>query len=244
MAQVAKLARHFVPLADFLYPPRCPCCGTGLANQAGLCADCWALLDIPAAADHLTHAAGGPVPVHAATYYTDISRKLVLAYKHGGKIALSRLLAQLMASRLPPPERDQLMPLLIPVPLHRLRLWGRGFNQAALLAQELANLGKGEALVGALKRHRRTPSLGGLGAQQRDNALRGAIRLNEGFVARITGRDVLLIDDVLTSGATSRACVAAITAACPASIAIACFAQVKDRNDPQPGGGMPESQKT
>ena len=168
------------------------------------------------------------MPVYAATRYTATPRKLVLAYKHGGKIALSRLMAQLMASHLPAPRGHGRPPLLIPVPLHRWRLWGRGYNQSAVLAQELAKLGKGEAMVGALQRHRRTPSLGGLGAQQRDIALKGAIRLNAGYAARIKARDVVLVDDVLTSGATSRACVAALEAAHPASIAITCFAQVTD----------------
>lgn len=228
MAQVAQLARHFAPLVDFLYPPRCPSCGSGVASQAGLCAECWASLEIPGGPQLLWHPAGEPVPIHAATRYNATSRKLVLAYKHGGKIALSRLMAQLMASYLPPPGEDRRLPLLIPVPLHRWRLWGRGFNQSAVLAQELAKLGRGQAMVGALQRHRRTPSLGGLGEHQRDIALKGAIRLSAGFAARIKARDVVLVDDVLTSGATSRACVAALQAAYPASIVITCFAQVTD----------------
>lgn len=166
-------------------------------------------------------------PVFAATYYNETSRRLVLAYKHGGRIALSRLLARLIAARLPDPVDGALRPLLVPVPLHRWRLWQRGFNQAALLVHELARLGKGDVVVDALIRHRRTPNLGGLGREQRARALAGAIRLDPARAPCLAGRAVILIDDVLTSGATSRACLAAISGAGPASIAVACFALVE-----------------
>jgi ComF family protein len=226
MAVVAQLARQFAPVVDFIYPPRCPSCGAAIASQAGLCADCWSSLEMPAHVD----SAGQTVPVYAASYYNDTSRKLVLIYKHGGRIALSRLLARLIAAQLPEPERNQAPPLLVPVPLHRWRLWSRGFNQSALLARDLERLGKGEASPGALVRYRRTPNLGGLGRDARERVLTGAIRLAPGAASRIKGRDILLVDDVLTSGATSRACLAAIAPAEPASLAVACFARVDEEH--------------
>ncbi len=219
MAVVANLARSMQPLVDLVYPPRCASCGAAIAAQDGLCLTCWSTLEVPLIAE-------GAVPIYAATLYNDTSRKLVLAYKHGGRIALSRLLARLIAARMPEPESGRLPRVLVPVPLHRWRLWHRGFNQAALLARELERFGKGVADVDALVRHKRTRHLGGLGRDARERALSGAIRLDPGHVRRMAGRDVVLVDDVLTSGATSRACIAAIAQAAPASIAVACFAQV------------------
>jgi ComF family protein len=195
-----------------------------IARQAGLCSDCWSTLEVPANGV----AEGLGVPVYAATYYGATSRGLVLAYKHGGRIALARLMARLIAARLPERADGALPPLLVPVPLHRWRLWSRGFNQAALLARELALLGKGEVAVAALERHRRTPNLGGLGREGRERALHGAIRLNRSQAARLRGREVILVDDVLTSGATSRACIAALGEGRPTTIAVACFARVDE----------------
>lgn len=165
----------------------------------------------------------------AASLYNDASRQLILTFKHGGKIALGPLLARMIGARLDPGDDK---PLLVPVPLHRWRLWKRGYNQAALLAGELAKLGKGELLVDALIRRKRTPSLGGLGREERERALAGAISVRSSARANLSGRDVILIDDVLTSGATSEACTAALLEAGAASVRIACFARVVD------GSGM------
>lgn len=223
MALVAQLFRSIQPILDAVYPPRCPACGDAIANQLGLCTACWSTLETPEG--EAAEVSG--VPVIAATHYNDTSRNLVLAFKHGGKISLSRLLARLMAARLPDAVDNAAPPLLVPVPLHRWRLWHRGFNQAALLAQDLARLGKGEALVGGLIRHKRTPSLGGLGRDARDRALAGAVSVNPDCAAMLAGRHVMLIDDVFTSGATSRACITALRKARPASITAVCFARVE-----------------
>lgn len=166
--------------------------------------------------------------ISAATLYNDISRKLVLAFKHGGRIGLAPMLAGLIAARLPPLAQGQAPPLLVPVPLHRWRLWRRGYNQAALLARELARRGAGELAVDLLARRRATPALGGLGRKARRKALKGAITIRAGAEQRLAGRAVILVDDVLTSGATSEACVAALLKGRAASVHIACFARVLD----------------
>lgn len=238
------------PLVNLVYPPRCPLCGTEIAAQGGLCADCWAELEIPgepscescqrpmgggaAARSGQCHGCLAEPPLHsgivAASLYNDASRALMLAFKHGGKIALAPLLARLIAARLPDAVGE--VPLLVPVPLNRWRIWQRGYNQSALLARELERLGKGELIVDALVRRKRTPSLGGLGREEREGALAGAISLGRGARRRIGGRHVLLVDDVLTSGATSEACTAQLLDAGAASVRIACFARVVD------GSGM------
>ncbi|MFU7528704.1 ComF family protein [Qipengyuania sp. ASV99] len=234
------------PIIDLVYPPRCPLCGAAIAAQGGLCADCWSELEFPgnpacaacqrpmgsaaAVKSDQCYSCNLAPPHHAgiaaATIYNDASRKLILSFKHGGKIALAGLLGRLMAGRLDDPEGEP--PLIVPVPLHRLRIWQRGYNQAALLAQELSRHGKGELAVDALVRQKRTPSLGGLGQEARRMALSGAIAVRSGAGAMIAHRRVILVDDVLTSGATTDACVAALLDAGAASVRIACFARVVD----------------
>lgn len=239
------LAEALEPVLDFVFPPRCPSCGAGVGRHGGLCGECWAGLAIPAepwcAACQRPFGEGGPAegaicapclahpPRHAgifaATLYTPVSRRLVLAFKHGRRIAMAPMLARLIAARLPADGAER---LIVPVPLHRWRLWSRGYNQAALLARELERLCKGRVMVDALERRRRTPSLGGLGARARRRALSGAITVRDSARAGIKGRDVLLVDDVLTSGATSDACVRALRKAGACSVQIACFARVLD----------------
>lgn len=245
MTPHALLADTLSTLVDLIYPPRCPACGAGLASQVGLCADCWDQLEIPSAPSCGTcqrpFGESGPEdgaicapclkkpPRHdgiaAATLYNDVSRKLILALKHGGRIALAPMLARLMAARLPPATGER---LIIPVPLHRWRLWQRGFKQAGLLAREIEWLGHGRLMVDGLIRTRRTPSLGGMGAKARRRVLSGAVTVNPRRVARLRGRHVVLVDDVLTSGATSGVCVAALKKAGAASVTICCFARVLD----------------
>jgi len=231
MALVAQFARSMKPVVDLVYPPRCPSCGDAIADQVGLCADCWASLDICEGGESGAPVmiGGNAVPIHAATIYNDTSRRLVLAFKHGGRIVLAGLLGRLLAARLPdPPDGATAPPILVPVPLHRWRLWQRGYNQASLLADELARQGKGQLLVDGLVRRKRTPSLGGLGREARERALAGAIVVNPARATILARRKVILIDDVFTSGATSRACIAALSRAGVRSISVACFARVQE----------------
>lgn len=208
------------PVVDLIYPPRCPSCGVAIASQGGLCVDCWSLLEQPSTAQE--GGDGNERRIVAATTYNDTSRKLILAFKHGGKIALAPLLARMMSTHLPD-ARDE-PATLVPVPLHRLRIWHRGYNQSALLALELVKLGKGEVLLDALIRRKRTPSLGGLGPEERHRVLRNAIIVRKQARERIVGRHVVLVDDVFTSGATSKACSRVLMEAGAAQVTIACFA--------------------
>ena len=241
----AALREGVAPLVDLIYPPRCPLCGAAIGAQTGLCGNCWSELRIPGepacakcqrpfgTAQLGEGAICAPclaAPPHhdgiaAGTLYGEGSRKLVLALKHGGRIALAPMLARLIAAKLPALEGDW---LVVPVPLHRWRLWSRGFNQAALLARELAKLSAAGLLVDGLIRAKRTPMLGGLGRKARARVLAGALRVNPARADKLRGARIILVDDVLTSGATSEACVRALKRAGAAKVIVACFARVLD----------------
>lgn len=244
MSLSRTLSETFAPVVDLVYPPRCPLCGEGLAAQTGLCTACWSELVVPGepacnkcqrpfspdAASGLTCTPCQQRPprhdgVYAATLYNDNARQLVLNFKHGRKIALAPMLARQVAARLPELDGEW---LAVPVPLHSWRLWKRGFNQSALLAQQLAKRDGIRLCVDALRRVRATPSLGGQSRQQRAQTLKGAIRVNPKHEARIAGAQILLVDDVLTSGATTSACVDALKKEGAAKVKIACFSRVLD----------------
>jgi ComF family protein len=163
--------------------------------------------------------------IAAGTLYNDASRKLILAFKHGRRIALADMLAKLIEARLPKLGGDW---LIVPVPLHRTRIWHRGFNQAALLARNLAKAVDQDLVVDGLVRTKRTQSLGGLSKNARARALSGAITVHARRKARLTGANVILVDDVLTSGATSDACVRSLKKGGANKVVIACFARVLD----------------
>lgn len=234
-----------VPVADLLFPPRCPLCGEGLAAQTGLCSSCWGDLAIPgepccsacqrplgesAEAGSVCASCMAAPPRHdgiaAGTLYNDASRKLILALKHGRRIALAPLLARLMLAQVPQQVDENW--LVVPVPLHRWRLWRRGFNQSALLAGEIAQARSSRLMVDGLIRQKATPSLGGLGKKARAKVLSGAIAVNARHRAAFKGAKVLLVDDVFTSGATSGACVTALKRAGAERVVIACFSRVLD----------------
>ncbi|MDJ0977681.1 MAG: ComF family protein [Erythrobacter sp.] len=219
---VSDIKAGLRPIVDLIYPPRCPVCGVAIAAQGGLCVDCWSKLE----ASHAL-SCDEDNAISAPWIYNDTSRQLVLNLKHGGKIALAKLMAQMMATRLPNADPEN-PPLLVPVPLHRLRLLERGYNQAALLAGELAKAGKGEACLDALSRRKRTPSLGGLDKKQRRETLKGAIEVAGSMQAVVTERDVILVDDVYTSGATSSACIEALRDCQVRSVKTVCFAEVEN----------------
>lgn len=170
--------------------------------------------------------------IFAATLYNDPARRLVLSFKRGRRIALSGLLGRMMAARLPQVGSDW---LVVPVPLHRWRLWQRGFNQSALLAHAIVRHSGARLLVDALERSRATRSLGGLGRRERARVLRGAIAVRPGVRDALAGKRIVLVDDVLTSGATSDACVSALLRAGAAEVVVACFARVLPEIATRPG---------
>jgi ComF family protein len=126
-----------------------------------------------------------------------------------------------------PAETD----LLVPVPLHRRRIWSRGFNQAALIAHALAKLSAVPEDRDVLVRPRRTVVLRGLGGRQRARVVAGAFAIEA--AERVRGKTVVLVDDVYTSGATADACTRVLLRAGARSVTILCWARVlsADRDD-------------
>lgn len=235
------------PLVDLVLPPRCPGCGVLVADDLQFCATCWNSLRF--ISDPACTACGKPFaqgrdadlvcaeclanpPLHdgikAAVLYDDLSRSIVLRLKHGGKIGLARLVAKHLERHLPPDD-DKL--LLVPVPLHRWRLWRRGFNQSILIARALAARRGLPVETAVLRRVRATPPLKGMTRKQRSVAVRGVFDIPAALRGRVAGRHVLLVDDVYTTGATANACVRLLKQAGAARVTIFCWARVLREGD-------------
>ena len=225
-------------LLDLVLPPRCPGCGEIVGTLHSFCAPCWSKLDFLAesgctvcgipleVADGRTCAgcmARAPriARTRAAVAYGEIARALAIRLKYGRKVALAKAMARYMTPLLGELPHGS---LLVPVPLHRGRLAGRGFNQSLLIAREMARV-RGIA-VGSrlLRRTRPTPPLKGMSFAQRRRTVAGAFATRSGVDLR--GRTIVLIDDVLTTGSTANACARALRRAGAARVELICWARV------------------
>jgi len=205
-------------------PPLCRACGLPFATQAealALCASCTT----------------APPPwgqARAALTYDEAARRLILPLKHADRTEIAGTLAFHM-QRAGQSLLDH-ADLLVPVPLHRWRLLHRRYNQSALLAHALTRRTGRPTLPDALRRIRATASLGGLSAAQRATLMQSAIVVRPHRSTAIAGRRILLIDDVLTSGATARACTRALLDAGAKSIDVLVASRVADPRRDIPAG--------
>ena len=156
----------------------------------------------------------------AAVAYGDTTRTLPLRLKYSRKVALAKTMARYMQPLL----EESGEPLLVPVPLHRSRLWSRGFNQAALLAGEIGRQCGLEHDPFALRRKKRTSALKGMSPLQRRREVAGAFAVTD--KAAVSGRKVILVDDVLTTGSTANACAKALRRAGASRVELICWARV------------------
>ncbi len=226
-----------------IYPPQCMTCNALVASDFGLCPDCWR--DTPFIAGLVCTKCGTPVPgdpaeeaicedcLHiarpwtagrAAMLYRDNARRMILALKHGDRMELARPAGHWLKQAAGP----LLLPgtVVVPVPLHWWRLIRRKFNQSALLSAALARAAGLEHCPDALLRQRNTGSQEGRSRDDRFANLRGAFSVHPRRAARISGRPVLLVDDVMTSGATFAATAEACLAAGAAQVNVLALARV------------------
>ncbi len=233
-------------LLDMLLPPRCLGCAAEVAEQGTLCPDCFAGLSVIGAPfcvrcgvpfAHAAQAEGGLCPrcrerlpafreARAAFRYDEGAKRLILPFKHGDRTHLAGPLARQMArAGAPLLARAE---VIAPVPAHWQRLLARRYDQAALLARALGRIAARPAVPDLLRRTRRTPPLGDKGALERALTVEGAFAVSRPGLAMLAGRQVLLVDDVMTSGATADACARALLAAGAAAVDVLAAARVPD----------------
>jgi ComF family protein len=214
-----------------------------VGEPASLCIACWAglqhldepvcdALGTPFAYDQgegalSAEALSDPPPwdrSRAAVIFDDHSGKLVHALKYQDRQEAGLLMARMMAraGRRLLAETD----LILPVPLHRFRLWRRRFNQSAFLAQQLSRIATKPWRHDILIRTRRTRAQVGLDQAERRKNVRGAFQLRPDGLAAVSGKCVLLVDDVRTTGATAEACAEALKQAGAARVFLLSFALV------------------
>ncbi len=227
---------------DFLLPPHCAACDERVATAGQLCATCFAATGFigepccQRCGVAFAVAALGPIcqacetnpPLYrqarGALTYDAQGRRLILPFKHADRPELAKVLAPHMARA----GADLLRraDVLVPVPLHRRRLFERRYNQAVLLAAELSRLSGVAVLRDGLVRTRATASLGDRSAADRAQEVADAFAVRPGREAALQGQTALLIDDVMTSGATANACTAVLLQAGASAVDVLVAARV------------------
>ena len=230
---------------DFALPPLCPACRALVGTDGGLCATCWSKLSFiarpfcerlgtpfgydPGPGALSTEAVANPPAfdrARAAVRYDDIASALVHALKYGDRLDLAPTMGRWMAQA--GRELTDGADALVPVPLHWRRMWARRFNQAAALAATISRTSGVQVLDDALKRVRATPHQVGLNRTDRATNVQGAFAVPAARQPAVAGKRLVLIDDVLTSGATADTCTRALLRAGAAAVDVLVFARVVD----------------
>lgn len=243
-----KSARQLAGLAlDVIMRPLCLSCAARIDQPGSLCAVCWSQLsfiDEPCCAmwgEPFAYDAGAgllsaralarPAPwsrLSAAVIFNDQAARLIHALKYHDRMETAGLMARLMRRAGQNILREDGM--LVPVPLHRFRLWRRRYNQAALLADALAQMSGLACRPELLVRHRHTRSQVGLQQKEREANIRAAFSVPETAQLAVAGKRIVLLDDVLTTGSTLWAAAETLLKAGAGQVDVAVFALV-----PMPG---------
>lgn len=236
------LTRFWRGLVDLVLPPLCLGCDAPVTEDQALCAACWKAIhfierpfcarcgmpfDLPVEEGTLCAQCLSDPPLYerarSALVYDEASKPLILRFKHADRLhpapALSAWMARAASDIWPMAD------VIAPVPLHRWRLWRRRYNQAALLAKAIGKKTGLPVCVDLLVRRRATPPQGKLGRKERHENVAGAFALRQN--ADVAGKRVVLIDDVMTSGATAAACARALLKAGAASVYVVTLARTR-----------------
>jgi len=246
MPASADIARRALrQVVDFALPPRCAGCGAVTVAPGAFCLDCWSGLELigpPCCArcalpfehgegeERLCAGCLAAPPsydrLRAAVSYGALARTVALKLKYG-RPGVAATMAGLMERHLAAfPDA-----LLCPVPLHRWRIWRRGYNQSALIAASLARRRGLAVQPDLLLRVKGTPPLKHMSPAERLRAVKGAFAINPRHRERVSGRNILLIDDVFTSGATAGACARVLKRAGASQVGVLCWARVVRGSD-------------
>ena len=246
MAGIARVGARRLGrrLLDFIFPPLCAACRAPVSAAHNLCGNCWS--QIAFLSDPLCAVCGFPFEfdagpgtlcggcrqrlpafdkARALMRYDEASRDPILALKRADRLDLVPAFARWIER----PGRELLADadLIVPVPLHRRRLWRRRFNQSALIAIELGRLADKPVDCLLLRRVRATPSQGEMpSASARRRNMQGAFRVGRSGAGGIAGKTILLIDDVFTTGATVAACARALKRAGAGRVFVLALARV------------------
>ena len=239
-----RLRRAGRGVLDFLYPPLCVGCRAMVAEPGSLCAECWQAVEFldgpccvscglpfeldPGPGTHCAACLADPPAfdrARAAMRYDEESRGPILALKHADRLDLVPGFARWLARS----GRELLddADFILPVPLHASRLWTRRYNQSAELARALGRLAAKPVEPLLLARTRATPSQGEMqSAKARRRNMRGAFQVPQARRGRVEGQTALLIDDVMTTGATVDSCARALKRAGAEKVHVLALARV------------------
>ena len=226
-----------------IYPPLCAICRKSIDETGHICPDCWSQIhfleepichqcgvpfETPLFEGALCAACHASPPVYrrarAVFVYNEASKALVLALKHGDRTDLVPILSQWLSRKVK--ELQQPDSLLVPVPLHWRRRLTRQFNQSADLARGVHQITGIDLALFALERHVHGPSQGALTRKARQKNVSGVFGVRPSALDAVDGRHVILIDDVLTTGATANACARALANAGAGQVDVLTLARV------------------